>query len=200
MHVHTYNTPSSNNSCNESCLSSLSLFLCISITDTNRTSLFPITLPKQTLPTHRHNQVQSPFSLTCALSLSHDINHSNNHLNSHFTITILTVYAKTRTYKQTQTQSSGCGAVGRAVASKNNDPRFESSHRQYYSLSTVFKTHKLYLSSIHTLYNFLFLSLPITHIGSPKLTHTLFQFHNQLGLTFANKKERFFALSKGPES
>ena len=72
----------------------LSLSLCISVTDTNRTSLFPITLPKQTLPTHRHNQVQSPFSLTCALSLSHDITHSNNHLSSHFTITILTVLPK----------------------------------------------------------------------------------------------------------
>ena len=27
---------------------------------------------------------------------------------------------------------SGSGAVGRAVASKTRDPRFESSHRQYY--------------------------------------------------------------------
>ena len=132
------------------------------------------------------------YPLSLSLYLCH--RHKQNKSISYY-------FAKTNTTdSSTQTQSSGCGAVGRAVASKNNDPRFESSHRQYYSLSTVFKTHKLYLSSIHTLYNFLFLSLPITHIGSPKLTHTLFQFHNQLGLTFADKKERFFALSKGPES
>ena len=34
---------------------------------------------------------------------------------------------------------SGYGAVGRAVASNTRDPRFESSHRQYYILSTQLK-------------------------------------------------------------
>ena len=34
---------------------------------------------------------------------------------------------------------SGCGAVGRVVASNTRDPRFESSHRQYYLLSTLLK-------------------------------------------------------------
>ena len=34
---------------------------------------------------------------------------------------------------------SGCGEVGRAVASSTRDPRFESSHRQIYLLSIVVK-------------------------------------------------------------
>ena len=37
---------------------------------------------------------------------------------------------------------SGCGAVGRVVASNTRDPRFESSQRQYYLLSTVLKRRK----------------------------------------------------------
>ena len=38
---------------------------------------------------------------------------------------------------------SGCGAVGRAVASDTRGPRFESSHRQnLYVLSTVLKRRK----------------------------------------------------------
>ena len=32
------------------------------------------------------------------------------------------------------TEGSGCGAVGRAVASKTRDQRFESSYRLFYSL------------------------------------------------------------------
>ena len=36
-------------------------------------------------------------------------------------------------------QGSGCGTVGRAVASDSSDARFEFRHRQYYSLSTVLK-------------------------------------------------------------
>ena len=32
---------------------------------------------------------------------------------------------------------SGCGAVGRAVTSDTGDPLFESSHGQFYLLSTV---------------------------------------------------------------
>ena len=42
-------------------------------------------------------------------------------------------------------QGSGCGAVGRAVASNSRGPRFESSHRQKFIehlLSTVFKRRK----------------------------------------------------------
>ena len=35
---------------------------------------------------------------------------------------------------------SGCGSVGRSVASDARDPRFESSHRQIYFLSAVLKT------------------------------------------------------------
>ena len=38
-------------------------------------------------------------------------------------------------------EKRGCGPVGRAVASDIRDLRFESSHRQYYLLSTVL--HKL---------------------------------------------------------
>ena len=34
-------------------------------------------------------------------------------------------------------QGSGCGAVGRLVASNTKDPQFESGHRQYNLLSTV---------------------------------------------------------------
>ena len=33
--------------------------------------------------------------------------------------------------------NSDCLAVGRAVASDTRDPRFESSHRKFYLLSTV---------------------------------------------------------------
>ena len=36
-------------------------------------------------------------------------------------------------------KGSGCGAVGRAVASDTRDPQFESSHWQLYRLSTVLK-------------------------------------------------------------
>ena len=36
-------------------------------------------------------------------------------------------------------EGNGCGAVGRAVASDNRDPRFESSHWQFYLLSTDLK-------------------------------------------------------------
>ena len=36
-------------------------------------------------------------------------------------------------------QGSGCGAVGRVVASDTRDPRFESSHWQIYLLSIVVK-------------------------------------------------------------
>ena len=35
---------------------------------------------------------------------------------------------------------NGCAVVGRAVASNTSDPRFESSNRQFYWLSTVSKT------------------------------------------------------------
>ena len=34
---------------------------------------------------------------------------------------------------------SGCGAVGRAVASDTRDPRFECSHQNFYLLSYVLK-------------------------------------------------------------
>ena len=34
---------------------------------------------------------------------------------------------------------SSCGSVGRAVVSNTRDPQFESSHRQYYFLSTELK-------------------------------------------------------------
>ena len=34
---------------------------------------------------------------------------------------------------------SGCGAVGRAIASNTRDPQFESSHRLYYLLSILLK-------------------------------------------------------------
>ena len=34
---------------------------------------------------------------------------------------------------------SGCGTVRRAVASNTRDPRFESSHQQFYLLSTLLK-------------------------------------------------------------
>ena len=36
---------------------------------------------------------------------------------------------------------SGCGAVGRPVASKTRDLRFESSHPQYYLLLNVLKNY-----------------------------------------------------------
>ena len=35
---------------------------------------------------------------------------------------------------------SCCGAVGIVIASNSRDPRFESSHQQYYLLSTALKT------------------------------------------------------------
>ena len=35
---------------------------------------------------------------------------------------------------------NGCGAVGRVVASDTRDPRFESSHWQYFLLSTALKS------------------------------------------------------------
>ena len=38
---------------------------------------------------------------------------------------------------------TGCGAVGRVVVSDTRDPRFESSHRQFYLLSTVYKNEKI---------------------------------------------------------
>ena len=34
---------------------------------------------------------------------------------------------------------TGCGSVGRAVATDTRDPRFESSRRQFNFLSSVFK-------------------------------------------------------------
>ena len=36
-------------------------------------------------------------------------------------------------FKRYHKAGSGCGAVGRAVASYTRDPQFESSHWQYYS-------------------------------------------------------------------
>ena len=45
--------------------------------------------------------------------------------------------------KLAKIMGSGCGAVGRAVASETRGPRFESSHRQnLYVLSTVLKRQK----------------------------------------------------------
>ena len=38
---------------------------------------------------------------------------------------------------QHKVMSSGCGAVGREVAFDTRDPKFKSSHRQFYLLSTV---------------------------------------------------------------
>ena len=40
-------------------------------------------------------------------------------------------------FKQILAQSSGCGAVGDAVASNTKDLRFESSHKQFDLLSIV---------------------------------------------------------------
>ena len=53
---------------------------------------------------------------------------------------------------------SGCGAVGRAVASDTRGPPFESSHQQnLYELSTVLKIKKkeagkgpIFLKKVHT--------------------------------------------------
>ena len=40
--------------------------------------------------------------------------------------------------KQTMVSGSGCGSVGRAVASNTRGPRFESSHRQKFYIEHLF--------------------------------------------------------------
>ena len=43
-------------------------------------------------------------------------------------------------YVKCELISSGCGAVGRAVTHDTRDPRFESSHRQFFTINCIEKT------------------------------------------------------------